>query len=620
MTLSAQQRKQWLAIAAVTALSVVAAVGLGHIRFFQLLHLKARDMHFVLRGRLPTRDIVLITIDDKALNHYKELLVFWHPYYAEAIQAAAAGGAKALGLDVTFLVPVDKYEPDNDRKLAEAVILASQTMPVICGMVPGTLENQDKWPVPVNIVASSTGAYGMTNLTVDADDFVRSQELIEEPGGDPSKPLWRGLALRVAEKFRGEEVRFDGPRLMWGARQIPISQDRKILINFAGGPDTFPRVSIYDVIEAARAGKAGQLKQWFAGKAVLLGPDFKDDRHATPYYTTLLGADKWLTAGVEIHANTLRTLLDGAYLIPAAEWLRFALLAGSALLTASLAVLSAAGHAGQWIFLGTLLAAMISHVFFRFGILVSSSEMMLACLISLMASIAWRFFTAEKKGALFQSAVQLFVGREVAETLSETGSIGLSGKRQMVTILFSDIRGFTSFCDEKDAQVVVELLNDYLSGMVSVIVAHKGNVNKFIGDGILAIFSDDDEGIQPGDHALRALRCGIAMTQQPSQFKTGVGIHSGPGVVGNIGSKDKMEYTVLGDTVNLASRLESLNKEMKTQLLLSQVTKDLAGDEVETVLLGAVPIRGKAVPLNVYTAAVLHAKPAPKATSLAEKT
>ena len=106
-----------------------------------------------------------------------------------------------------------------------------------------------------------------------------------------------------------------------------------------------------------------------------------------------------------------------------------------------------------------------------------------------------------------------------------------------MTILFSDIRGFTAFCEEKDPGVVVDLLNEYMGSMVKVIVEHHGNVNKFIGDGILAIFSDEDEDAQPGDHALRAVRCGTEMCQLPGRFKTGVGIHSGMAVVGNVGSR-----------------------------------------------------------------------------------
>jgi class 3 adenylate cyclase len=137
-------------------------------------------------------------------------------------------------------------------------------------------------------------------------------------------------------------------------------------------------------------------------------------------------------------------------------------------------------------------------------------------------------------------------------------------------------------------------------------------VNKFIGDGILAVFSDDDEGSTPGDHATRGVRCAYEMVTAPSRFSTGSGLHSGTVVVGNIGSKDKMEYTVLGDTVNLASRLESLNKERHTKLLMSGATQELLNGAMETSLLGSFEVRGKSQPVSLYTATSLLPEPVPE--------
>ncbi len=139
--------------------------------------------------------------------------------------------------------------------------------------------------------------------------------------------------------------------------------------------------------------------------------------------------------------------------------------------------------------------------------------------------------------------------------------------------------------------------------MVSIIVKHAGYVNKFIGDGILAVFSDDDERARAGDHAGRAVACAAEMVQTPAgDFKTGAGIHSGEVVIGNVGSSDKMEFTVLGDTVNLASRLESLNKELKKQsYFLVRETREMSGGLIDTIYIGEVPVRGKTEPMKLYT-------------------
>lgn len=598
--------KRALSLAAITAVSAALTVSLDNVRFIQLLHLKARDFHFVIRGPLPVDNIMLITVDKKALYTFKELLAFWHPYYSEAIEAAAAGGAKALGLDVAFAIPVNDYVKDADNRIVEAVLSTMATMPAIISVVPEMMGQQQKFVVPVNLTAISMGQAAYANLTVDADDFVRTQELLAG-AESPEVAGLRSLATRVAEKFIGEEMQVKDGQVTWRGRTIPTVAERTILINYAGGPDHFPRVSIADVIAAARAKQTDKLKGWFAGKAVLLGPDYMDDRHATPFYTMFTGG-RWNTAGVEIHASTLRTLLTQEYLVPVPLAVRFLSIVGVALMTAILIAFLSATQAAVWLLISIVLTAGATHWAFRAGHVISTSELLLACLLSVLGSLVYRFLTAEIKGALFQDAVSVFVGKQLASSLQESGKISLSGKRQEVTILFSDIRGFTAFCEEKDPGVVVDLLNDYMGTMVKIIVEHNGSVNKFIGDGILAIFTDDDDRAKPGDHPTRATKCGVQMALAPGQFKTGVGIHTGPAVVGNVGSRDKMEYTVLGDTVNLASRLESLNKEMKTKLLISEATKVLLDGQVAVSYLGSVPVRGKTLPLNLFTADVLVEK------------
>jgi len=169
---------------------------------------------------------------------------------------------------------------------------------------------------------------------------------------------------------------------------------------------------------------------------------------------------------------------------------------------------------GLWstVVLFLLLAA--THVLFRYGLLLSTSQMLLAFAWALLGGIIYRFATAEKKSTFFKSAVALFVGRQVASSLEEKQEISLVGKREKVTILFTDIRGFTAFCESKDPAVVVDLLNVYMGTMVSIIVKYGGHVNKFIGDGILAVFSDDDPGAKPGDHALRTVKCATEMVNR----------------------------------------------------------------------------------------------------------
>jgi adenylate cyclase len=603
------------ACALIAGASAFAALSLVSIPLLRQLDLKVLDSHFRVRGKTPTRDIVLVTVDQKSLDTISDLQLFWHPHYAEAVRAAARGGAKALGLDITFAVPVSRWEKEHDQMLAEAVTETTAVMPVVCIYVPSMMSKQREsaFAVPLNILASALDLAAFANLTADNDDFVRMQELYEDPA---TQPVARSFALKMAEKVLGVEAEFPNGGLRLAGETVPVTPERTIRINYAGPADTFPRVPIVDLLAAYRRGDQAQLERWVKGKAVLVGLDTIADRHATPFFTFFSGP-RWNTAGVEVHANTLHTLLTRQFLVPVSsgvQWLALAAVAGVTMgITVSMMPAAAAILLTVWL----ALIAAGTHVLFRQGLLLSTFQLILACAICHLGAVIFRFFTAEKSSRLYQSAVSLFVGKSVARSLEEEGEIGRSGERKFVTVLFSDIRGFTAFCDGKDPGVVVELLNEYLTRMCSIIVAHKGHVNKFIGDGILAVFSDDDGSIS-GDHPERAVRCGIAMAQQPGQFRTGVGIHSGVTVVGNIGSTDKMEYTVLGDTVNLASRLESLNKEHKTNLLMSEATETLLEGRIETVLLASVNVRGQARPVNVFTAAELASAPAAAAAAVTE--
>ncbi len=596
--------RRYIALAVIVASTSVATWLIGQVGFFQIAHLKAQDLHFLIRGRSSAPEIMILPIDQKSLDAIPDLQLFWHPYYAEAIRAAADSGARVLGLDVAFGISVRQWEPLHDQILAGTVSEVSDRMPVVCGYVPGTLEKQREWPVPINMVAAALGLSAYANLTVDPDDFVRRQEMVEASDpGNPTPPA-RGLALRVVEKYLKSDARLVGGSLVLDGRPVLTSASRTIVINYTGPPGTVPRVPLIDFLEAARAGRKDQLRKWVADKIVLIGPDNSiEDRHATPFYTLFSGT-RWNTAGVEIHANTIHTLISRNYLSPAPSAARLLALLVTTSLTACAAV-SLAPSTAAWCLAALVTTVLvITHLLFRTGTLLSTSELLIGYSLSLLCSLAYRFLTAERMQALFHKAVSLFVGKSVARSLEESQSISLGGTRQLATVLFSDIRGFTAFCDAKDPGEVVALLNEYFARMVSIIIAAHGHVNKFIGDGILAVFSDQDATL-PGDHAIRAVRCGVKMAAQGGTFRTGVGIHTGLVVMGNVGSSEKMEYTVLGDTVNVASRLESLNKEQKTSLLISEGTNTLVAGEVDTIPLGVVSIRGQTKPMAIYTAASL---------------
>jgi adenylate cyclase len=607
--------KHWVFCALIVLGSTVGTWSLGNVKFFQILNLKAYDAQFLFRdffrGPAHVSNIILLTRDQKALDAFPEPIMFWNKHYASAITAAAEAGAKVIGLDLAFGVAIDEWKPGADGLLAGAVSTA--TVPVVVGFLDRLNSNKESQSVPINMVAAGMGLGAFANITADPDDFIRNQELLEAPSSNPDDPpSARSLALRLVEKYLGVDVQLRNGQLTLRGQTIPITPLRAIAINYAGGPNTIPSVSLAEFEAASKAGDKAKLRNWVNGKIVLVGTDFVEDRFATPFFTPL--RPKSNTAGVEIHANTVRTLLERRFLLPVPDWSRALALIMSTAMTVLIATTFTTGRAASLIFLQILAILMSTYFMFASGWILSASELLLATSVCLLASVVYRFATAEKRGNLFQRAVSLFVGKQLATSLDETEAIALTGKRLTVTILFTDIRGFTAFteevCEKEGPEAVVKMLNEYMAAMCAVVVKYHGHVNKFIGDGILAVFSDEDEGAVPGDHPLRTVLCATEMVTLPSQFKTGAGIHTGAAVVGNVGSADKMEYTVLGDTVNLASRLESLNKEHHTKLLMTGVTEEMLGGKVQTQHLGDVPVRGKAVPVSLFTVASLMPKEA----------
>src|SRR5262245_27292919 len=424
--------------ALIAAGSASASLLLSRIRFFQLLNYKANDVHFVLKGRATVPNVILITADQRALDRFPELQIFWHRYYVEAIRAAGEGGARVIGLDHAFGVPVERWEQGLDGLLAGAV--STSPIPVICGYVSELNSNRQSHVVPVNIVAAGLGLGAFTNLTTDPDDFVRRQELMEA-GENPE----RSLAMRVVEKYLGKDAVFENGRLSLDGGTVPVAADRSLLINFAGPPGTFDRISLADVMD--HAGDASWFKQRLSGKIVLIGADSFEDRYATPFFT-LFNGPRWTTAGVEIHASTIRTLLQRSYLQPAAPWVRVAGLLTATGVTAAVALSMSAMPAVFW--LAGICAGIFAatHLLFRAGYVLPAAESTIAAILCLIAAVIYRFATEQTRGNLFRKAVSLFVSKDLAKSLEETHTIGLFGKRLTVTILFTDIRGFTAFTEK----------------------------------------------------------------------------------------------------------------------------------------------------------------------------
>lgn len=587
----------WAAVAA----GALLAWGLASLPLLRSLELKTYDWRFVLSGREnPPPGIILVTVDPRTEAALPEPRVFWQPHFAALLRALAAGGARAVGLDVMFATGVGKWLPDADRDLAAAFAEVSASVPVVLGY-------SDIQPVqaglPLYMLASAQDAMGFTNQTLDPDGYVRRQELADRGGA-------KSFAARLAEACSpggAAPVTWRNGKLCRGTAPVPLDRGGCMMVHYWGPGGAFPAVSMADVLAAAGKRDTGELARWFRNRIVLIGSLDPDDASPTPFYSFDSQA-RWGTAGVEIHANTLATLLEGRYLREASPAASLILLAGGACL-AGLIVFLIRFPLTPLAFLAGLLLYLAAAVHSqRAGLVLPVVAPVLALLFSGLGSYSIYALTEGRQRRLLQEMFGRYVSREAAKELLEYGDIPLGGTRREITVLFSDLRDYTAYCQGRDPRQVVAELNEHFADMTAAIKANGGMVNKFLGDGIMALFGAP---LPVAGHALAAVRCGLEMVSRNDQCNrrrierglaplvVGIGIHTGEAVVGTIGTAEKMEYTAIGSAANLASRIEGQNKEFNSRLLVSEVTYRLVQDRARGELAGAARLKGvsEAVPL-----------------------
>ena len=249
-------------------------------------------------------------------------------------------------------------------------------------------------------------------------------------------------------------------------------------------------------------------------------------------------------------------------------------------------------------------------LFALFGYLTNYSSPLVCQFVTIVFAYSFKFLSENRNKEQIKSAMGKYISKDVMNNVVKNiDNLGLGGKRAIVTVLFSDIRGFTSMSEKMSAEDVSMILNEYFAQMEPIINKYNGVINKFIGDAIMVIFG---EPIQDINHPRNAVKCAYEMLKKVSylrekwleegrpKFEIGVGINTGEVFIGNIGTENRMEYTVIGDSVNLASRIEGYNKVYKTNLLISSSTYNSVSDCADVIKIKEVQIRGKSKKMDIY--------------------
>jgi adenylate cyclase len=600
------------------------------------------DSLFLWRGTRPTTSrVVIIAFDEESYRRLERLgknTAYLSPELAQIVRHVHAQGARAIGVDLFIpegmsdLPDIEKPgAPGDARPMGNAVRDAGNVV-----LPRWRLDDPQKgeaWLRPLRqwqVKALDPELGNETDLASvsiveDDDQFARKVQLLAGDGDDTIVHFSLALYL-VAHK---EPLKTDGPVPLVAGQPVPIEGDGLMRINYVGPPGSFPTIPFHKALEAARTGQPlPELK----GAVVVIGATAKlfQDNHATPYSNLngqyLPGKHYSRMSGTEVMANALATLEDRAY-IRTPWWMSTlpTLLVLGVLLGYAFARASLAGGLGLAVMhhFGWKLLALVAFTYGNYRLPVVGMMMLGVVLYALTFALRWR---------LVRRLLELFKSRPIARELEQRPTYGARALQDReVTVLFADIRGFTPFSDGRNPREVAGLLMAYFDVVVPIVERHGGAVNQYMGDGMMVLFGAIEH---QDDHALRAVRAAVEMVQQVNVnrrewrerglpgMRIGVGINTGVTVVGSVGSRHRLDFTAIGETTNIAARIEALNKELQTEILISEQTwQELPPAEAARLGCEAMgremTLRGKKSPLRVHAVIVAKASDsAPPATSV----
>lgn len=560
---------------------------------------------FKVRGPIPPQTpIVIVSIDE---DSFDELDLQWpwpRALHGKLLDVISRGRPAAVGVDLVFSEPSARGSED-DRALGAAIERAGN---VVLGAaiteVKTALYSKEDLNPPVDEFLDRAAAFGFVNFRQDEDAYIRSVSL-----------------TRV---FQGEAVPgFDFHLHKLGVRAgIPSASppaESAFLINYRGGPRTFPTIPYYQVVN----GEIGP--ETFAGKIVLLGATSPvlHDVFPTPFAT------HGEMSGVEIHANVLETLFQGIPLKRASRGLDLALIVVAGLLavwlTNRIRPLPAVG-----LIAGVALGydAVCLTGFVKSRLVLDVAAVPLTLVVGYTATVVENYIQEQRRRALLMNLFSRHVSKEVADAIWQQRDQFLDGGRlrsqkMPVTVLFTDLKGFTPVAEKLDTQALLDWLNDYMEIMAQLVITHGGVIDDYAGDSIKADFGVPFARTTESEisrDAVNAVECALAMERELNRLNTlwqeqglptigtRIGINTGPVVAGSLGTKERLKYTTIGDTVNTAARLENIDKDLSDpyfakspcRILIGEATLEHLDGQYVAKRIGEMSVKGKEQKIVVY--------------------
>jgi class 3 adenylate cyclase/CHASE2 domain-containing sensor protein len=621
---------------------------------------------------LPSReresDVVLVLFDEESvLEDWPWLAPFPRAPLATLIRGISDAGATTIGLDVFLgeMYPkLNEIDQGNDL-LRQAILDAGNVF------LAAPVEQTDTGPVvrePDPFFAEVAAGVGSAEFPSSFESF-RDGSLAVRSGSE----LYPSFALSLYTHARGLDAqavlteartsrRIDLPGLPanvghisddWFTERDASGSVLSFRVRFIGPPSSADANDLPGTFQASASGAIeelarnvsdpilgelwrGTLEELFKDKIVLLGSGFHpEERFRTPFYEFEFSSDdpeevggqyEWMY-GVEIHAHALQNMLDAEYVQPLGKVNLLILLLILAVLTGGVTFRAGAGWGGAttvcaiggtwlvalWAWAG-IVAVPTGELFSipTAGLWVPIGIPSLVAIFSYVGSVAYVAVVEGREKRFIKSAFGKYLSPDVVAEISEDPSaLKLGGEKRPLSLLFSDLAGFTNISEDMDAQDLIELLNEYLNDMTQVVFDENGYLDKYIGDAIMAFWNAPKD---VPDHPDRAIRTAIFMQRRMDALNerwaarnpehkpmmVRIGVHTGEVVVGNVGGEDRFDYSAIGDAVNLAARLEPANKTYDTLNMVSEATLAAGRDEYRVRELDFIAVKGKEEPIKVY--------------------
>ncbi len=598
--------------------------------FIGFIDSRGKDFIYRMRPQLtPPENILIVAIDEKSINE----LGRWpwkRMYIARLVEGLSE--ARVVAMDILFS---EREDEENDSALQSAIkeadnVVLGYFMRNEQGQLPPQLSIEQLKSSAIRKVVSVDATrtdplesvhrysgiepnipeigrfakgYGSFNIIPDEDGVYRRSHLVL----GYRDGLYPALSLEALRRYYSVDIvlrvaSYGLDSIGLGDKNIPLEGDGSLGLNFYGQGGTFLTHPAVDIIKGRTS------KEVFRDKLVFVGATELGiyDMRPTPVDVVY--------PGVEVHATVSANVIEGRYL---ADSLTTGLLGALFVVVLPFIMAFVTGrvsnrYAGLGIFAAVAILTIAFEVilFIHYSILLSTLYPLLSLSLGYVATEAYGNMVVERKSRFYRKAFSTYVPPQVVEEIiREPERLSLGGEKREITVLFADIRDFTSLAESMEPERLVTLLHEYLTPLTEILFRERGTLDKYIGDAIMAIFNAPH---RLDDHAHRACRVAIEMTGKISELgrvwqgqgypalKMGVGINTGEAVVGNMGTELRFDYTAMGDTVNLASRLEGMNRLYGTGIIVSQATFEKTKEDFLFRELDLVRVKGKRRPVRIH--------------------